>query len=177
MKYVLKRQTYNDTGIILNQISMGDKTNIGKAVTMGQLLEFNVAFPNEQPLLPEQYLIGGSRSIILNVAAFFLGFKSYNSKFNDNRELFKVIFGPKNMDFAQEVLNNIAIIEKKGTRVGIINSYSSLKLFEYFFEKKDEPETQSHEEFERNLFKALFSIKFRIYGKTKSSFYINRRTR
>ena len=58
---------------------MTEKINIGNPVIMGQILEFDIAFPNEQPLTVQQYLTGGSRSVILNSAAFFLGFK--NSKF------------------------------------------------------------------------------------------------
>jgi hypothetical protein len=125
---------------------------------MGQLLEFEVAFPYEQPLSPEEYLKGGSRSVILNVAAFFLGFKSYNSKYNDKRELLGDIFGPENNGFANEVYDKIKAIEKTGASIGIINTYSSLKLFEYFFAKGEDAETQIHAEFERNLFKAYLVL-------------------
>ncbi len=52
---------------------MTNKLDIGNAVTMGQMLEFSVAFPGEQPLTVEQYLAGGSKDIILNAAAFFPG--------------------------------------------------------------------------------------------------------
>ena len=137
---------------------MTSKTDIGNAVNMGQLLEFEVAFPGEEPLTPEDYLMGGSRDVILNVAAFFLGFKSYNSKFNDNKELLSAIFRTENNDFANEVYNKIKAIEKTGTEIGIINSYTSLKLFEYFFAKGDQKETQTHIEFERNLFKAYLVL-------------------
>ena len=111
---------------------MATKAKISNAVNLAQILEFEVSFPGEQPLAPEEYLKGGSRSIILNAAAFFLGFKSYNSKFNDNRELLDAIFGPENNDFANEIYNKISTIEKTGVKVGVINTYSSLKLFEYF---------------------------------------------
>ncbi|HEV8081929.1 MAG TPA: hypothetical protein VGP55_01945 [Chitinophagaceae bacterium] len=58
--------------------------NIGNAITMGQLLEFAVAFPNEKPLPIKQYLAGGNKNIILNASAFFLGFKNHQSEFDDN---------------------------------------------------------------------------------------------
>ena len=137
---------------------MTSKPNIGNAVTMEQILEFEVAFSGEQPLTIEEYLSGGSRSVILNVATSFLGFKSYNSKFKDNRELLSAIFGPENNDFANEVYDKIRVIEKTGTSIGIINTYSSLKLFEFFFAKGEEAETQTHAEFERNLFKAYLVL-------------------
>lgn len=73
--------------------------NIGNSITMGQLLEFEVAFPGEQPLSPEEYMVGGSRDFILNIAALFLGFKPSNSKFDDNRELLRMFFSNENNFF------------------------------------------------------------------------------
>jgi len=137
---------------------MTEKVNIGNPVTMGQMLEFDIAFPNEQPLTIEQYLSGGSRSVILNSAAFFLGFKSSKSEFSDNRKFLKMFFRTENIDFANQIYDNIRGFEKKGVQIGIINTYTSLKLFEYYFSKPEEPETQTQAEFERNLFKAYLVL-------------------
>ncbi len=131
---------------------------MGNGLNIGQLLEFKVAFPDEQPLSIEQYLSGGSRNIILNVAAFLLGFKSFDSKYDDHKKLLQTIFGSENVEFAQELYVRINAIENQGVKLGIINTYSGLKLFEYFFSRPDEPETQTHEEFERNLFKAYIVL-------------------
>lgn len=132
--------------------------NLGNVITLGQLLEFEVAFPGEKPLTPEQYMAGGSRDFILNVAALFLGFKANNSKFDDNRELLRMIFSVENNDFAQEVYNKVLAVERTGTKVGVINTYSSLRLFECFFKTEAGEITQSKEEFERNLFKAYLVL-------------------
>lgn len=137
---------------------MTEKVNIGKPVTMGQILEFNIAFPNEQPLTVEQYLSGGSRSVILNSAAFFLGFKNSKSEFADNRTFLEMFFRKENTDFANLIYENIRVFEKKGVEIGIINTYTSLKLFEYYFSKSEEPETQTQADFERNLFKAYLVL-------------------
>jgi hypothetical protein len=137
---------------------MAEKPNIGNAVTMGQLLEFSVAFPDELPLTVEQYLAGGSRKIILNTAAFFLGFKNSKSKFDDNREFLGMFFRKENNAFANQIYTNIKKIEEKEIQVRIINAYTSLKLFEYFFSKPDQSETQTETEFERNLFKAYLVL-------------------
>jgi hypothetical protein len=137
---------------------MTEKINIGNPVTMGQILEFDIAFPNEQPLTVEQYLTGGSRSVILNSAAFFLGFKNNKSEFSDTRKFLEMFFRKENTDFANQIYDNIRGLEKKGIQIGIINTYTSLKLFEYFFSRPEEPETQSQEEFERNLFKAYLVL-------------------
>lgn len=125
---------------------------------MGQLLEFKVAFPDEKPLTPEQYLKGGSKNFILNAAAFFLGFRVHQSEFADNRALLEMFFRQENLEFAQAIYRRLYAIEKTGVRIGIINPYTSLKLFEYFFSRPEEPETQTEEEFERNLFKAYLVL-------------------
>jgi hypothetical protein len=52
--------------------------DIGNVVTMGQILEFEAAFPGEEKLTVEQYLAGSSREMILNAAAFFLGLRIMN---------------------------------------------------------------------------------------------------
>lgn len=128
--------------------------NISDAVKMNLLLEFETAFPGEQPLTPEEYLKGGDRDLILNSAAFLLGFKSQNSKFQDNREFFQMYFCAENNAFANQVYNRIRELEKAGNRVLIVNQYSSLTLFEYFFQREDEERTQTSAELELNLFKA-----------------------
>jgi hypothetical protein len=152
----------------LNKVT--DKSKIGNAINLGQYLEFDVAFPGEVPLNVEQYLKGGSKSIILNVAAFFLGFKSYNSKYRDHKKLLEAIFGPENNDFAADIYNNIHEEEQKGVRIGIVNTYSSLKLFEYFFSREDQQETQSEAEFERNLFKAYLILNTEFTNRQKAAF-------
>ncbi len=143
---------------------------IRNPIRMGLLLEFNSAFPDEKPLSVEQYLKGGSKEIILNVAAFLLGFKSHESKYNDNDELLRVFFGDKNKDFAYKLHLTIKSLEAKGTKVGIINPYSSLTLFEYFFNKPIEEETQSHDEFEVNFFKAYLILNTEYTEKQHKAF-------
>ncbi|WMN07876.1 hypothetical protein QYS48_30200 [Marivirga arenosa] len=125
---------------------------------MGQILEFEVAFPTEEKLTVEQYLAGSSRQMILNVAASFLGFKNQKSKFNDNKEFLGMYFRTENNEFANQVYDRIKGLEKKGIQIGIINTYSSLRLFEYYFSKPEEPETQTQAELEINLFKAYLAL-------------------
>ena len=149
---------------------MSNKTNIGKAVSMGQLLEFKVAFPEEKRLVIEQYLAGSSREMILNAAAFFLGFKNHKSKFDDNKEFLGMFFRKENNNFANQIYERIKEFEKKGVRIGIINPYSSLKLFEYYFSKTEEPETQTQAELEVNLFKAYLVLNSEFTQKQSIAF-------
>jgi hypothetical protein len=137
---------------------------------IGQLLEFEIAFPDETPLSIEEYLKGGSRNDILEVASFLLSFKLIKSKYADNKALLRMIFRNENNQFANNVFRKIDPIEKKGTRIAIINAYSSLKLFEYFFSKTEEAETQTPAEFERNFFKAYLVLNSE-FTKTQSKAY------
>jgi hypothetical protein len=146
------------------------KSKIGNSVSMDLILEFEVAFPEEKRLSIEQYLAGSSREMILNAAAFFLGFKNHNSKFDDNREFLGMFFRTENNEFANQIYDRIKEFEKKGVRIGIINTYSSLKLFEYYFSKPEEPVTQSEAELEVNLFKAYLSLNTEFTTKQSIAF-------
>jgi hypothetical protein len=92
------------------------------SVNMGLLLEFKVVFPGEEPRPVKEYLSGGTKSIILKIATFFLGFKAFNSKYNDNRELLRTLFGPENNGFANDIYSTIRTLEQTGKKVGIINT-------------------------------------------------------
>lgn len=149
---------------------MSKQINIGNAVTMGQLLEFEVAFPGEERLSIEQYLAGSSREMILNAAAFFLGFKNHKSKFDDNREFLGMFFRAENNELANQIYDRIKEFEKNGVRIGIINTYSSLKLFEYFFSRQEEPITQTEAQLEVNLFKAYLVLNSEFTQKQSIAF-------
>lgn len=149
---------------------MSKQINIGNAVMMGQLLEFEVAFPEEERLSIEQYLAGSSREMILNAAAFLLAFNNHKSKFDDNREFIGMFFCKENNGLANKIYERINEFEKKGVRIGIINTYSSLKLFEYFFSRPEEPETQTQDELEVNLFKAYLVLNSEFTKKQSIAF-------
>lgn len=137
---------------------------------MGLLLEFNAAFPNEERLSLAQYLAGTNRSHILSTASFFLGFKNHNSEFNDSRKFLEMYFRKENNEIANEIYNKIKILERDGSQVGIVNPYSSLSLFEYYFSKPEEEETQTGEKFEISLFKAYLSLNSEFTEKQRIAF-------
>lgn len=147
-----------------------DKSHITNSVKMGQILEFEVVFPGEKRLSIEQYLAGSSREMILNTAAFFLGFKNYKSKFDDNKEFLGMFFCKENNGLANQIYERIKEFEKNGVRISIINPYSSLKLFEYFFSKPAKLETQTHTELEVNLFKAYIALNSEFTEKQSIAF-------
>lgn len=150
---------------------MTEQNIIKKAVHLGQILEFEVAFPGETPLCPREYLKGSNLSTVLNVAAYFLGFKSFNSEFDDNKKLLEAIFSQENQEFANNVYKEVKAEEEKvGSTIQIINAYSSLKLFEYFFGKEEEAETQTSIEFEINVFKAYLAINSEFTKTQKAAF-------
>jgi hypothetical protein len=139
-------------------MSIHEKINLGNTVTMGQILEFEITFPEEKRKRIDEYLLGVSRTFILQSAAYFLGFKHHNSKYSDNRKFLSMYFRKENNEIANRVYDRITKIESKGIEVNIINSFSSLRLFEYFFSKEEEPETQTEAESEISLFKAYLAL-------------------
>lgn len=148
----------------------GKKRQTENTVKLGQILEYEVAFPGEEKLSIEQYLGGGSRSMILNSAVFFLGFKDSKSKYADNREFIGMFFREENSSLANQVYDRIKELEKKNILISIINAYSSLKLFEYYFSKAEEPEMQTQAEFEVNLFKAYLVLNSEFTEKQRVAF-------
>ncbi len=149
---------------------MAFESSIGKAINMGLLLEFESAFPDEVPLRPEQYLKGGKKSFVLNVAAFLLGFKSQDSKFKNKEEILNVFFGAQNEEFYNVILEKIKETEKEGSTIIIVNTYSSLTLFELFFQKEEEKETQTPAEFEVSFFKAYLVLNSEFTKKQYTAF-------
>ena len=108
------------------------------------LLEFQAVFPNETPKSVEEYLLGGRREIILNVAASFLGFNSQKSNFENPKEVLRMFFREENSKIANEIYNRIKELEKNGKEVLILNTYCNLKLFEIFFRiETDKDATQT----------------------------------
>ena len=144
--------------------------DLGTPVTMGQLLEFEVAFPGEPRYSVEYYLMGGSKELILNTAAFFLGFRNQRSRYAGTREFLTMYFRGANQELASQIYHRIHEFEKAGVTIGIINAYSSLKLFEIFFNRKSEQETQTDKEFEVSMFKAYLVLNSEFTERQKIAF-------
>jgi hypothetical protein len=138
------------------------------SVAMSLLLEFEVAFPGEKPLTPKEYLKGGNMDVVLKAAAAFLAFKQHESKFDDIKDFLRMFFSPGNAEFAKKIFSNIAALKNKNS-IRVINPYTSLKLFEYFFSLPQEEPTQTDLEFEQNLFKAYLGFNSEF---TKAQDYI-----
>lgn len=132
------------------------------AISLGLLLEFKTIFPDEEPLELEDYLRGASKEMVLKIATAFLGFKPHNSVYANNEDLLLMIFSVENHEFANVVYKKIRKLEKDGKKVQIINPFSSLTLFEYFFEKDLQGNNDDKLELERNIFKAYLSLNSKL---------------
>jgi hypothetical protein len=135
-------------------------------VKIGQVLEFCVAFPTETPLTPEEYLKGGSKGVILKIATWLLSHKQTEK----NDVFFSKFFSSENAEFAKSVYGRIKELENDGKTIIIINQFTSLSLFEIYFSRKEQPETQTHAEFERNLFKTILVINTQFAKKQMLAF-------
>ncbi|MBX7141771.1 MAG: hypothetical protein K1X63_11900 [Chitinophagales bacterium] len=126
---------------------------------MRLLVEFREIFEKSEEKSLKEFLDGISRSTILNVGAFFLGFSNNESKYDDYREFLSMFFGKENEKFANEVFKKCQALEKRTSRqLLIVNPISSLRLFEFAFENIEDKDTQTEAEAEVNLFKAYLLI-------------------
>jgi hypothetical protein len=140
---------------------MSSNTNIGKAVTMYQLLEFELIFPNEPRRSIKDYLINFERPFALKAAACFLGFKNQNSEFSNIRDFVAMYFSEPNREIAFNILSIVNQPKYKDTDFTVINPYSSLRLFKFLFSVENDPEPkkpQTNADFEINLSYNLQSI-------------------
>lgn len=124
---------------------------------MGLIAEYNAVL-GENPKELNYYLNGISRKSMLQVGAYFLGFKGSKSEYHDYRILVKRFFSPGNKDFAERLLDRIKQLESSENTIIIINPQSSLKLFQFAFENLTENETQTNDEIERNIFLAYLAL-------------------
>jgi hypothetical protein len=133
-------------------------------------LRFSDIF-NEQPKSLKEYLSGISRKRLLNAGAFFLGFRKRGSKYERYNPLLQMFFSAENYDLAKHISDQAAKVEaaiKKQTM--IINTQSSLELFEYCFDNLTEDDIQTPKEGEANIFKAILLINQQITEKEMTAF-------
>lgn len=118
---------------------------------------------DEEPKELKDYLKGISRSRMLKAAAFFLGFNNHNSRFKNYVDLIQMFFCKENEGFLNEVYSKLKELEQENNGiVTIINTRSSLKLFEFAFDNLNEENLQTDPESEINLFKAYLLINQQI---------------
>lgn len=122
-----------------------------------RLLEFEHIFPSEESQPIANYLKGCSKETIRGVATFFLSFNNIYTT-HSNQKLIKELFCQENKKFGEKVYAKILEFEQKGIPVNIINHYSSLRLFEIYYDLEDDEDSQAPAEFEINLFKAYLLL-------------------
>lgn len=122
---------------------------------MGLLGEFESILPGEKKQLPDVYLKGIDRSVILQIASFLLGFNSSSSPFIDWRNFLGMWFRKENLAFAEQIADNCARLERKyQTHVSLYYNIAAFRLFEFALSLPETETTQSPAESEINLFKA-----------------------
>lgn len=126
--------------------------------TIDLLVTFGEVF-DEEPKDLNAYLTGISRSKLLNVGAFFLGFANRNSKFKEYKEFLSMFFRHENNKLANEIYEKLnALKQKEKAELTIINPLSFLQLFEFCFDNLTEDDSQSEAESEVNIFKSILFL-------------------
>lgn len=138
--------------IITKYLNMSHNSNLYNIV------EFSLVF-EEDPKELKDYLQGISRSMILQAAAFFLGFNNHNSRYRDYIDLIQMFFCEENQEFLNQIHGKLKELEEQDNGiVTIINARSSLQLFEFAFDNLGEDEFQTNAEAEINIFKAYLLL-------------------
>jgi len=97
------------------------------------VLTFEQLFSTRTPKSVEEYLKGGDKKIVLNAATYFTAIKGHGSVFNELNAVVKLFFGPQNNEYAKEILVQSKLISNT-SNISFFNIWSSLKLFETFFQ-------------------------------------------
>ena len=135
---------------------------------MELVLEYNKVFIDHPNI--DDLLSGISRSTLLKLSTFFLGFDNQNSDYQDPKKFISMFFQAKNNAFANDVYDKIKAYQKSAQAAIIIPSaITSLTLFEYAFKNLDETETLSEAEMEINIFKAYLLINEQHANKAKKA--------
>ena len=122
------------------------------------VLRFSEVF-NEEPKELNNYLAGISRSKMLHICAFFLGFSNTHSKFEDFNDFLKMYFSPENKEFAiafSQILRT-KTNEEEASLV-LITPLTTLQLFEYSFDNLANVQIQSNAELEINILKSILLL-------------------
>lgn len=137
-------------GITFNNMTSGFSISI--------VVKFSEIF-NEEPNELKKYLTGISRSKMLHVCAFFLGFSNTQSKFEDFLEFLNMYFSKENNEFANAFYKKlITIKEKEDAQLVLITPLTTLQLFEYSFDNLDDKLVQSNAEAEMNILKSILLL-------------------
>jgi hypothetical protein len=143
-------------------------------MTSGFNIDILVAFSeifDEKPKDLKEYLTGISRSKLLNVGAFFLGFANRKSQFQNYKEFLGMFFQQENNTLANEIflkLNNLK--QKAKAELILINPLTILHLFEFCFDNLTEDDTQTAAESEVNILKAILYLNEQIIDTQKIAF-------
>ena len=135
-----------------------------KGVKHFLLAEFKTIFHDEEPSSLDVYLEGISRSMLMHVGVFFLGFSNQESEYEDFKKVLSSFFGPENEGFANDLNARFEKLKDENTKDGsapdilVINPPSSLQLFEYGFENLNDVKTQSKQDAEINIFKSYLIL-------------------
>lgn len=121
------------------------------------ILEYSKIFDEETDL--KTLLTGISKSTLLKVSSFFLGFSNEGSKYFDPKDFLAMYFQKENNTLANEIYDKIKVYQKSTkNEITIPNTLTSLYLFEYAFQHLDENENLSSAEIEIRVFKAYLLI-------------------
>lgn len=130
--------------------------------SMKLVIPFSAIFPNEKPLGVEEYLDGISREMLMKIGSFFLGFDHSNSQYSNPYKFLGLLLSKNAVMYDAAAKNLQAYLHDTGHTVEeaeIPYVITSLKFFEYAFDKSRENEqVKSEQQMELDILKAYLLI-------------------
>lgn len=132
---------------------------MSEGLTIKRIAVFSDIF-DEVPESIEFYLSGICKATLLKAATLFLSFKSYDSKYHDNRTFITMVFGPENNQLANDIYSRLNLNIESDTPPLIVSHISSLNLFEICLKSENSlnVDIKSDSEIEVSLFKAYLVL-------------------
>lgn len=121
------------------------------------IIEYSKVF-GEPPKDWQYYFRGISRKSLLTLGAHFLGFENQSPTDESFVKLLSEVLGPENAEFQAELLNRVERYIPNDVVPVLINTESSLTLFEYALNHKQEVDTTSDAALRRNIVLGYLAI-------------------
>ncbi|MDG1276323.1 MAG: hypothetical protein P8O16_03520 [Algoriphagus sp.] len=127
--------------------------------SMGLILCFEDAFPNEKMLAAEEYLAEISTEFLIKASSFLLTYNVNREKLEDPKSFLDIFFSEENNAFKENILQHMIEMRKRARKpVGVFHEYSGLRVIEIALGAVRIEGAYDNGKLERDLFKSLLVL-------------------
>ena len=135
------------------------------------ILPFSAVFPNESPREIKEYIKGISKETLITAGCFFLGFKTYGSKYADPSAFLKMLFGSDKVQIEKAEQNIKAFLAANryvSETPTIPHVVSSLQFFEIAYKLDAAEQTKTQKQSELDILKAYLLLNESLSERTRT---------